>query len=172
VVPTGADPDPAKRVNFLSGSDAYIVRDRGSRFGVNHKSEYEDVTAWMDSAATPAGVLRIGLAHGSVTSFASEGDATNPIDPRRAKSAGLDYLALGDWHRTLQVGPAAWYAGTLEPDQAGGQEHGTALLVEIAAPGAPPSVTPLTIGTYRWMSRSRRRNRSPRGPLLTKPLCQ
>jgi DNA repair exonuclease SbcCD nuclease subunit len=122
------------------------------------KSEYEDVTAWMDSAATPAGVLRIGLAHGSVTSFASEGDATNPIDPRRAKSAGLDYLALGDWHRTLQVGPAAWYAGTLEPDRAGGQEHGTALLVEIAAPGAPPSVTPLTIGTYRWMSRTERLN--------------
>ncbi len=122
------------------------------------KSEYDDITAWMDSAATPAGVLRIGLAHGSVTSFASEGEATNPIDPGRPKSAGLDYLALGDWHRTLQVGPSAWYAGTPEPDRAGGQERGTALLVELVAPGAPASITPLTTGTYRWMSRTERLN--------------
>jgi hypothetical protein len=37
---------------------------------------------------------------------------TNPIDPARAAKAGLDYLALGDRHRTLQVGPAIWYAET------------------------------------------------------------
>jgi DNA repair exonuclease SbcCD nuclease subunit len=121
---------------------------------LTRKAESDDVSAWMDAAATPAGALRIGLAHGSVRNFGNEGEAANPIDPGRPNSAGLAYLALGDWHRTLQIGPAAWYAGTPEPDRAGGQERGTALLVEIAGPGAPPSVAPVDTGTYRWVTRT------------------
>jgi DNA repair exonuclease SbcCD nuclease subunit len=123
---------------------------------LTRKCEAEDITAWMDSAPTPAGALRIGLAHGSITNFGSEGEATNPIDPGRPKSAGLDYLALGDWHRTLQVGPAAWYAGTPEPDRAGRQEQGTALLVDVPGAGAPASVSLLVTGTYRWLTRTER----------------
>lgn len=120
------------------------------------KSEFDDISAWMDATVTPPGALRIGLAHGSVANFGGGGEATNPIDPARTAKARLDYLALGDWHRTLQIGPAIWYAGTPEPDRAGGQEQGTALLVEIAGPGAPPSVSPLVTGTYRWITRSER----------------
>lgn len=120
------------------------------------KSEFDDLTAWMDNAATPAGALRIGLAHGAVLNFTSEGEANNPVDPARPAKAKLDYLALGDWHRTVKIGPAVWYAGTPEPDRAGRQERGTALLVEIPGPGAPASVTPLTTGTYRWLTRTER----------------
>ncbi len=123
---------------------------------LTHKMELDDITAWMDFAPTPAGALRIGIAHGSITNFGHEGEASNLIDPTRAKSAGLDYFALGDWHRTLQVGPATWYAGTPEPDRAGGQERGTALLVDIAGGSALVSVTPLVTGTYRWVTRSER----------------
>lgn len=123
---------------------------------LTRKTELNDITAWMDKAPTPQGALRIGLAHGSITNFGNEGEATNPIDPSRSKSAGLDYLALGDWHRTLQVGPAAWYAGTPEADRAGSQERGAALLVEINGPGAPPVVTPFTTGSYRWITRAER----------------
>jgi hypothetical protein len=110
----------------------------------------------MDDAQTPPGALRIGLAHGAVVNFTSEGEASNPIDPTRPALARLDYLALGDWHRTLQIGPAVWYAGTPEPDRAGRQESGTALLVDIPGPGAAASVTPLSTGTYRWLSRTER----------------
>jgi DNA repair exonuclease SbcCD nuclease subunit len=117
------------------------------------KSEFEDITKWMDTAPTPPGVLRIGIAHGSIGNFNSEGEATNPVDPLRPTKAKLDYLGLGDWHRTLQVGPTVWYAGTHEPDRAGSQERGMALLVDIAGPGAPASVTPLVTGTYRWLTR-------------------
>jgi hypothetical protein len=120
------------------------------------KSEFDDISAWMDGAVTPPGALRIGLAHGSVVNFRGGGEATNPIDPARTAKARLDYLALGDWHRTLQIGPAIWYAGTPEPDRAGGQEQRTALLVEIPGPGAAPSVSPLMTGTYRWITRSER----------------
>jgi DNA repair exonuclease SbcCD nuclease subunit len=120
------------------------------------KTEFDDLTAWMDAAATPNGAVRIGLAHGAVANFTSEGEATNPIDPTRPAKAKLDYLALGDWHRTLQIGPVVWYAGTPEPDRAGRQERGTALLVEISGPGSSPSITPLVTGTYRWLTRTER----------------
>lgn len=125
---------------------------------LTRKTEHDDVTAWMDSAPTPQGALRIGLAHGSITNFGSEGEATNPIDLGRPKSAGLGYFALGDWHRTLQVGPAVWYAGTHEVDRAGGLERGTALLVDVAGAGAPALVTPFHPGTYRWITRTERLN--------------
>src|SRR5262249_48321114 len=123
---------------------------------LTRKAEAEDVTVWMDGAPTPEGALRIGLAHGSVTNFGNEGEAANPIDPGRPKSAGLAYLALGDWHQTLQVGPAVWYAGTPEPDRAGGQEEGRALLVDVPGAGVPAAVTPISTGTYRWVGRSER----------------
>jgi len=53
----------------------------------------------------------------------------------------------------VQVSPAIWYAGTPEPDRAGSQEVGQALLVDIAGPGAPPTVTSHVVGTYRWLTR-------------------
>jgi len=120
---------------------------------LTRKSEGADLTEWMDRAETPAGAIRIGVAHGSVVGFGSDGEATNPIDPRRAERAGLGYLALGDWHRTMQVGPTTWYAGTPEPDRAGSQESGQALVVEIAGAGAPTIVTPHVIGAFHWRTR-------------------
>jgi hypothetical protein len=48
------------------------------------------------------------------------------------------------------VGPRAWYAGTHEPDRAGRQERGTALLVDVSSSEAAPTVEHLVTGTYRW----------------------
>jgi DNA repair exonuclease SbcCD nuclease subunit len=121
---------------------------------LQRKSEPNDLTRWMDEAPSAPGAIRIGLAHGSVAGFGSEGEASNPIDPARPAKAGLAYLALGDWHRTLPIGERVWYAGTPEPDRFGSQEVGTALLVEIEGASAPPEVTRLTTGTYRWLTMS------------------
>jgi DNA repair exonuclease SbcCD nuclease subunit len=117
---------------------------------LRRRSEVNDLTEWMDQAESAAGLLRIGLAHGSVTGFGTESEAKNPIAPDRAKRAGLDYLALGDWHRTMQVNAATWYAGTPEADRFNSQEQGQVLLVDIAAPGAPPEVTQKLTGAFRW----------------------
>lgn len=119
---------------------------------LRRKSEVNDLTEWMDEAPSAPGLMRIGLAHGSVQGFDSHGEANNPIAPDRARRARLDYLALGDWHRTLEVGPATWYAGTPEADRFNSQEQGQVLLVEVAGPGAPPRVTPHTTGLYRWLT--------------------
>lgn len=114
---------------------------------------YGDLTTWFDAAQTPAGLLRIGLAHGSVQGILAEDiDSTNPIAPERAESARLDYLALGDWHGCKRINAHTWYAGTPEPDRFKANDAGCALLVEIAAPGAEPQVTSLSVGQYRWQA--------------------
>lgn len=120
------------------------------------KSETTDLTAWWDEAETEAGVIRIGLAHGAVTGFSSLQEASNPIDPSRVGAAGLSYMALGDWHRTLRIGERVWYSGTPEPDRHASQQVGTALLVELEGPQAPPKVRELATGSYRWEARQTR----------------
>lgn len=111
----------------------------------------DDLSAWMDGAATPSGAVRVGLAHGSVAGRLPESaDAANPIDPNRADRARLDYLALGDWHGTLEIAPRSWYAGTPEPDRFRANESGNVLLVELAGPGSPPLVTPLPTARHVW----------------------
>lgn len=106
-----------------------------------------DLTAGMANAPSPPGALRIGLAHGAVQSFSEDG---NPalIPPDRAETAGLAFLALGDWHGQLRIGPRSWYAGAPEAD---GFDHvgaPGALLVDLAGPA--PEVTPIPIGTLAW----------------------
>jgi DNA repair exonuclease SbcCD nuclease subunit len=110
-----------------------------------------DPTAWMDDAPTPAGAIRIGLAHGSITTFGSDlGDAPNHILPDRPERARLDYLALGDWHGAKQIGPRCWYAGTPEPDRFDQPDAGRILLVEIAGSSAVPQVLPVQTARYEW----------------------
>lgn len=111
-----------------------------------------DLTAWMDDAPTPEGVTRIGLAHGAVQGFGSSGEANAPIAATRADSAGLAYLALGDWHGCKQVGPRAWYSGTPEPDQFPDNEPGFVLAVEVLGPRAC-SVARQAVAKHTWMKR-------------------
>ncbi|KUL94902.1 exonuclease [Bosea sp. WAO] len=113
-----------------------------------------DLTEWMDRAATPEGALRIGLAHGAIQSFSEDGSGLDIIAPDRASRAGLDYLALGDWHGQMAVNARSWYSGTPEPDRFKHGEPGRALLVGLAGPGAVPEVTPVETGSFAWRSLS------------------
>lgn len=117
---------------------------------LTQRHTHDDLTQWFDQAETPAGLPRIGLAHGSVQGVLSEDiDAHNPIAPGRAARARLDYLALGDWHGTRAIDARCWYAGTPETDRFRANESGQALKVTLA-PGALPQVEPLRTGRYRW----------------------
>lgn len=112
---------------------------------------HADLTEWFAGAETPAGLPRIGLAHGSVQGILADGiDSSNPIAAGRAVQARLDYLALGDWHGTKQVDERCWYAGTPETDRFKANDSGQALLVELDGAGGPPRVTPIACGQYRW----------------------
>lgn len=114
---------------------------------------YGDLTDWFATAATPEGLPRIGLAHGSVQGVLPDDvDSTNPIAADRAAAAGLDYLALGDWHGSKRIDERTWYAGTPETDRFKANDSGQALLVNLAGPGAVPEVQPVRTGRYRWLS--------------------
>lgn len=104
---------------------------------------------------TPEGAIRIGLGHGGIQDFSGLGTAgvegpSGIIAPDRAVRAGLDYLALGDWHGQVRVAANTWYAGTPEPDSFKHSHSGTALGVSIAQAGAVPDVVPLHTGGIGW----------------------
>ena len=126
---------------------------------LHHRRTLDDPTAWMDEADLPDGLTRVGLAHGTVTGFGSEDrDVPNYIAPDRPVRAGLSYLALGDWHGQKQINDRCWYSGTPETDGFDVTGGGQALLVEIAASGATPTVTPVTTGHYAWTTLSEQVN--------------
>lgn len=129
------------------------------------RHEQEDQTLWLRPGPVlpeaAQGLPRIVIAHGTVLQFArrqgqdeeEEGGTTlNHLDLARLPEAGYDYLALGDWHGHLQVGPRAWYSGTPEPDRfARGESNqpGYTLLVE-ASRASLPAVTPLSTARLGW----------------------
>ena len=117
-----------------------------------HRRTLDDPTDYMGNVELPDRLVRIGLAHGSVTRFGSEETASsNWIRLDRLDQAGLCYLALGDWHGQKKINDRCWYSGTPETDAFDVVAGGKALLVEIEGAGALPSVTPFRTGYYEWI---------------------
>lgn len=109
-----------------------------------------DLSDWMDGAATADGAIRIGLAHGAIQTFSEDAVGSEVIAPDRARRAGLDYLALGDWHGAIAVDARTHYSGAPEQDRFKHDRPGTALLVDIAGAGAMPVVTSIPTGSFAW----------------------
>jgi DNA repair exonuclease SbcCD nuclease subunit len=91
--------------------------------------------------------IRIGVAHGALDILPERGNF--PIAASRADDAGLDYLALGDWHGFVQHGRAV-YPGTFEASSFGEREPGDVVIVEIAAAGATPRLARHRVGALTW----------------------
>lgn len=118
---------------------------------LQRRHEVRDLTQWYDTSPSAAGVFRVGMAHGAITGrLPAAADAKNPIADTRAESARLDYLALGDWHGTLEVAPRTWYAGAPEADRFKANDPGNVLLVTLTEAGAAPEVERVPIGHYQW----------------------
>lgn len=115
-----------------------------------HRFAGRDLTQWMDSCETPEGAVRIGLAHGGVLEFGSEEGGAEVISPQRAVSAGLDYLALGDWHGAFRLDARSRYSGAPEADRFKHAGRGQCLVVELPGAGAIPEVREVETGRYHW----------------------
>ncbi len=120
---------------------------------VKERYSGKDPTAWIP--AENPGIIRIGLAHGTVAGVHQD-EPDYPIARDAPARAALDYLALGHWHSmtTYAAADGAFrmaYSGTHETTKFGERDSGNALLVEIAAPGAPPVITPLRTGGLAWI---------------------
>lgn len=108
-----------------------------------------DPTDWFDGVPAQPGHLRIGLAHGAITGFSSEGESNVTIAPDRAARAKLDYLALGDWHGVTRIDKRTWYAGTPEPDRYPANAPGFVLAVTARA-GGEPEVEQVRVAQFTW----------------------
>lgn len=113
------------------------------------KTPGRDPTEWYEEAASLPGQIRIGLAHGSITGFSSEGESSINIVPDRATRARLDYLALGDWHGATRIDARTWYSGTPEPDRYPSNSPGFVLAVTAEA-GTAPHVEKVASAHFTW----------------------
>jgi DNA repair exonuclease SbcCD nuclease subunit len=128
------------------------------------RAESTDGTTWLRDAqalqSSSPGKPRIVLAHGSTQDFSGAQDdedelsglAANLLDLDRLPMDDVDYIALGDWHGTKQVGPKAWYSGTPENDrfQKGEANQPGHILIVEAQRGEPPKVDLVVTARLNW----------------------
>ena len=130
------------------------------------RHESKDPTDWLrdfdDSANQWGDKPRIVIAHGSVHDFGGQPDdddepiqhSANFIDLSRLAENRFDYIALGDWHGTKEVGAKAWYSGTPELDRfikSASHCPGNTLVVTVTR-GSLPKVEVVKTGEIEWHS--------------------
>jgi exonuclease SbcD len=80
--------------------------------------------------------FHVAMAHGSFYIPEKIAEDDHIFKPEEIKASGMDYLALGHWHRVYNCSekPPAWYPGPPEwiPDQ---RERGAVLLVSLSDSG-------------------------------------
>ncbi len=129
---------------------------------LRRRHETSDPMAWLQSVERPGSndqKPRIVIAHGSVQGFdntvadANDGAGTpNLLDLTRFAEDTFDYIALGDWHGTKQIGPRAWYSGTPEIDRfkrGEGNDPGNILVIR-TTPGEAPEVCKVATRQLGW----------------------
>ncbi len=127
---------------------------------VTKKYDRSDATAWIPDApraeVNRGEKWRIGLAHGGWKGYFSSGDEgfLNVIPADCAQRAGLDYLALGDYHSYTPMDHAAakartFYAGTPEIGAKDNIRGGHVLHVQIEDGADNPQVEALSVGRVR-----------------------
>ena len=122
---------------------------------VTKKYDRSDATAWIPDSSRGER-WRVGLAHGGWKGYFSSGNDPflNVIPDTCAQRAGLDYLALGDYHSYTPSDHAAaknrtFYAGTPEIGAKDNIRGGHALHVEIQGAGETPKVEAMPVGRVK-----------------------
>jgi DNA repair exonuclease SbcCD nuclease subunit len=163
---------------------------------LQQRRSMEDPTAWIREHPRANGdtTIRIGLAHGSLKIMPLPED-DHLVRPDAADHYGLDYLALGHWHKCSMHKSSdgterTVYSGTHEPMTFAGMgvgiatgwssfSHetdseqfrddgvGRALLVTIDGPGAPPMIQALETGRLRWAAEQRDATAQAIGDLIS-----
>jgi len=178
---------PHLRVRFLRMTEPVKVPNRPVTIfpcPLKQRRSMDDPTAWIARHPREGDEqFRIGLAHGSLNVGFRLPDDDHLIRADAADHYGLDYLALGHWHKEFRHKSAdgivrTAYSGTHEPMgfpdglasiatgwasfSADGEAErfrddgvGRALLVTIPAPGAPPVIETIGVGELRWSAEQR-----------------
>ncbi len=164
---------------------------------LRHRNSIDDPTAWIDKHPQTDGArtIRIGVGHGSLNIMPNLPEDDHLIRKDAADHYGLDYLALGHWHKPLRYKSSGGvertaYSGTHEPMRFPGLEagistgwssydadgdaerfldegRGTALLVSIDEAGAPPRIETIEVGRLRWSAEQQDVTSRPLGELIS-----
>lgn len=174
-----------KRIRVLRSRQPLEVRPGVILFPcpVFRKTSLEDPTLWIPPRPRSEAddVIRIGVAHGSIRDRENLPDDDHLIDKGVAENKGVDYLALGHWHRMglyydVDGICRAAYPGVPEPMRFRGADSpytgwvsyapdtnrdvfldegpGEVLLVTIDRPPAKLQIEPLSVGHLKWTSES------------------
>jgi DNA repair exonuclease SbcCD nuclease subunit len=122
---------------------------------VTKKYDRSDATAWIPESERGE-KWRVGLAHGGWRGYFSSGNEEflNVIPSDCADRAGLDYLALGDYHSYTPPDHAAaknrtYYAGTPEIGAKDNVRGGHVLRVALETMGDAPTVEASPVGRVK-----------------------
>jgi len=121
---------------------------------LSRRHEGDDPTRTL-AEAPGDGHVHVVVAHGGAIEFSEETETPNRIDWQGVIAKGYDYLALGDWHGTLSLGPRVHYSGAPEATRFKEKDPGNILLVEIGSPGATPIVERIPVARTKWLRESR-----------------
>jgi DNA repair exonuclease SbcCD nuclease subunit len=137
-------------VHLLVDAEEIQVRDDVVLYPapLTQKRSAIDPTAWIPPRDPNDKRIRIGIAHGALDVLPQR--ANFPIAASRAHEAGLDYLALGDWHGFAQYGKAV-YSGTFEQTCFNEKNAGNVVIVQISSAGQQPLVCPHRVGELHWL---------------------
>lgn len=123
------------------------------------KAPTRDLAADAVEGLLPVGGdrVRVLVAHGAVDAgVAPDREARATISAAALQAAiddgRIDHVALGDRHSTWQVPghDRLWYSGAPEPTRFDEDDPGNVLLVDVE-PGGAPDVTPVRVGTWRFV---------------------
>jgi DNA repair exonuclease SbcCD nuclease subunit len=179
---------PTKHIQLLREPNPFMVPGAPVMIfpcPLKSRNSIADPTAWIAHYPREIGdrTIRIGLAHGSLNMLPNLPLDDHLIRTDAAEHYGLDYLALGHWHKPLlrastDGAKRIAYSGTHEPMRFPGrgaglstgwssfsadgdaerfqdEGRGTALLVTIDEAKAPPQIETIEVGRLRWAAEDR-----------------
>jgi DNA repair exonuclease SbcCD nuclease subunit len=145
------------------------------------KNSFDDPTGWIPPREAGDPRIRIGLAHGSLNDRDNLPPDDHLVDCHAVDAKGLDYLALGHWHRPYRHADRAgvirtvypgvhepmrfsekpefsigWsaYSNTTRSDLFTDDGRGRALVVTIEKAGAIPVIEEMATGRLQWRDES------------------
>jgi DNA repair exonuclease SbcCD nuclease subunit len=99
----------------------------------------------------PRDCVQVGITHGSLAIPSQHSHSAFPVALDAATRAGLDYLALGDWHNWQVYDDGRLVMpGTPEQDNFDQTASGFVAHVAISDKGAPPQIEQMRVGQFRW----------------------
>lgn len=99
----------------------------------------------------PRDRVQVGITHGSLAIPSQHGHSAFPVALDAATRAGLDYLALGDWHNwQVYDNGRLVMPGTPEQDNFDQAASGFVAHVTINGKDSPPQIEQVRVGQFHW----------------------